>query len=319
MVAALREQPTLLPLLVRVLTGRTMAHDLQPVDSTVRFVKVAEFNPDLLFAREPQWAVIEVQNDIDPDKQRRWLLAAGVLLDQMGVLGDVIVLTAHRAVADWALTVAHVETPLGTRLALTPLVLHVGPEMLDRLLSVEHPELAVVATWAISHRHGPRAKVVVMRALEVTERLPAVLQETQRSAIMSLLSEQTLAWLQKMQMNPDKIPMSAAYLRFKAALQAEGERRGRREGLAQGERKGLAQGERKGLAQGERNALRMLLRTRGLSATAEERAMIEGCTDPKKLGQWIVRAVSAASVGEVLGTSRKPRAARPRTKQRTRR
>jgi hypothetical protein len=303
MVAALREQPTLLPLLVRALTGRTMAQDLQPVDSTVRFVKVAEFNPDLLFARERQWAVIEVQNDIDPDKQRRWLLAAGVLLDQTGVLGDVIVLTAHRAVADWALTVAHVETPLGTQLALTPLVLHVGPEMLDRLLSVEHPELAVVATWAISHRHGPRAKEVVMRALEVTERLPAVLQETQRSAIMSLLSEQTLAWLQKMQMNPDKIPMSAAYLRFKAALQAEAERRGRREGLAEG----------------ERNALRMLLRTRGLSATAEERAMIEGCTDPKKLRQWIVRAVSAGSVGEVLGTNRTPRTARPRTKQRTRR
>jgi hypothetical protein len=37
-----------------------------------------------------------------------------------------------------------------------------------------------------------------MRALEVTERLPAVLQETQRSAIMSLLSERTLAWLHKM-------------------------------------------------------------------------------------------------------------------------
>jgi hypothetical protein len=60
----------------------------------------------------------------------------------------------------------------------------------------------------------------------------------------------------------------------------------------------------------------MLLRTRGLSATAEQRAMIEGCTDPKKLGQWIVRAVSAGSVGEVLGTTRKPRTARPRTKQR---
>jgi hypothetical protein len=47
--------------------------------------------------------------------------------------------------------------------------------------------------------------------------------------------------------------------------------------------------------------------------------MIEGCTDPKQLGQWIVRAVSAGSVGEVLGTNRKPRTARPQTKQRARR
>ncbi|HEX7843988.1 MAG TPA: hypothetical protein VF469_41220, partial [Kofleriaceae bacterium] len=125
---------------------------------------------------------------------------------------------------------------------------------------------------------------------------------------MSLLSERTLAWLQEMQMNPDKIPLSAAYLRFRAALQAEGKREGlaegKRKGLAEGERKGLAEGERKGLAEGERKALLMFLGTRGLSATAEERAMIEGCTDPKKLGQWIVRAVSAGSVGEVLGTTR---------------
>ncbi|HEX7835946.1 MAG TPA: hypothetical protein VF469_00715 [Kofleriaceae bacterium] len=124
-------------------------------------------------------------------------------------------------------------------------------------------------------------------------------------------------------MNPDKIPMSAAALRFKAALQAEGERKGlaegERKGLAEGERKGLAEGERKGLAEGERKALRMLLRTRGLSATAEERAMIEGCTDRKKLEQWIVRAVSAGSVSEVPGNHRKPRTAKSRTRQRARR
>jgi hypothetical protein len=296
MVTALREQPTLLPILVHALTGRTMAPDLRPVDSTVRFVKVAEFNPDLLFARQAMWALIEVQNDIDPDKERRWLLAAGVLLDQTGVFGDVIVLTAHRAVAEWARTVAHVTTPLGTKLELTPVVLHVGPEMLDRLLSEDHPELAVVATWAVSHRHGPKAKEVVMRALEMTERLPAALQDAQRNAILSLLSERTLLWLEEMKMNPDKIPMSPAALRFKAALKAEGVAEGR--------------------AEGERKALRMLLRTRGLSATAEEQAMIEGCTDPKKLEQWIVRAVSAGSVGEVLGTIRRPRTAKPRSKQR---
>lgn len=73
--------------------------------------------------------------------------------------------------------------------------------------------------------------------------------------------------------------------------------------------------EDKGRIEGERKALQTLLRTRGLSATAEERAVIEGCTDSKKLEQWIVRAVSAESVGEVLGTNRKPRTARPRIKQ----
>ena len=65
-------------------------------------------------------------------------------------------------------------------LELTPVVLHVAPDTLDRLLSDEHPELAVVAAWAVSRRHGPTAKKVVMRALEVTEKLPAALQEAQR-------------------------------------------------------------------------------------------------------------------------------------------
>ncbi len=60
----------------------------------------------------------------------------------------------------------------------------------------------------------------------------------------------------------------------------------------------------------------MLLRTRGLSATVKQQAVIEQCADPKKLEQWIVRAVSADSVGEVLGMNRKPRTAGPRTRQR---
>ena len=308
MVAALREQPTLLPALVHALTGRTLTPGLAPVDSTVRFVKVAEFNPDLLFAREPRWALVEVQNDIDPDKQRRWLLAAGVLLDQMGVLGDVIVITAHRPVADWALTVAHVETPLGTKLELTPVVLHVAPETLDRLLSDEHPELAVVAAWAVSHRHGPTAKKVVMRALEVTEKLPAALQEAQRNAILSLLSERMLVWLEEMQMNPDKIPMSPAALRFKAHLKAEGLAEGRTEGRIEGRTEGRTEG----LAEGERKALLTLLGARGLPVSAEERAAIDGCKDPAKLDHWIVRAVSAGSAAEVLGTNGKPRAAKQR-------
>ena len=115
-------------------------------------------------------------------------------------------------------------------------------------------------------------------------------------------------------MGLEKIPMSDAYLRFRAALRAEG----MAEGLIQGVQAGLVVGEQTGRAEGMRKALLTLLRTRGLSATEGEQAMIEDYADPKQLEQWIVRAVSAGSVGELLGTNRKPRAARPRTKQRAR-
>lgn len=115
-------------------------------------------------------------------------------------------------------------------------------------------------------------------------------------------------------MGPGKIPMSDAALRFTASLRAEG----RAQGLIEGVQAGMVVGEQNGRAEGMRKALLRLLRTRGLSATDRERAMIAACTDPKKLEQWIARAVSARSVGEVLGTTRKPRAARSRTKQRAR-
>ena len=180
------------------------------------------------------------------------------------------------------------------------MVLHVSAEVLDRLLSEQHPELALVATWAVSHRHGPKAKKVVERAIELTERLPLPLQKTQRDAILNLLSERMLAWLKEKAMNP-KSRLSPAVLEFKAAIGGEKHAEGR--------------------AEGERKALLMLLGSRGLSATAEERATIEGCPDPAVLDRWFLRAVTAGSVAEVLATSEqaeaaakaaKPRAARPR-------
>src|SRR3974390_1350028 len=110
LVVMLREQPELLPALVQKLTGRTLPRGLSPVDSTVRFVKTAEVRPDLLLAGEQDWAIVEVQDKIDRDKQRRWLLAVGMLLDQRRTLGDVFVITPRRSVAAWARTAAHVRT-----------------------------------------------------------------------------------------------------------------------------------------------------------------------------------------------------------------
>ena len=106
-----------------------------------------------------------------------------------------------------------------------------------------------------------------------------------------------LAWLREKAMNP-KSRLSPAVLELKAAIG------------------GAYRAE--GLAEGERKALLMLLGSRGLSATAEERAHLEGCSDPAVLDRWFLRAVTAGSVAEVLGTNEKaqaavkPKAAKPR-------
>ena len=129
---------------------------------------------------------------------------------------------------------------------------------------------------------------MVERAIELTAKLPEALQDAQMKAILALLSARMLAWLQETQMNPDKIPMSPAALKFKAHIKAEGH------------------------ADGKREALLELLESRGLSATEGERALIQGCTDSATLGAWIVKAATARSVGEVLAARPQAGAAKRR-------
>jgi hypothetical protein len=311
LVATLREHPSVLRALVRALTGCSLPAGLEPVDSTARFVDTAEVRPDLILARDDKWTIVEVQDRPDPEKRRRWPLAASLLLDQRGTLGDVIVITSRHSVAEWAGTVAHLSTPLGTRLELTPVVLHLSRETTERLLTVTQPELALVAVWSVSHRHGRFARQVVEQAIEVTNRLPAALQEAQGNAILGLLGERMLAWLKETMMDPDKIPMSPAARKLKALISAEGRKEGRKEGLAEG------------LARGKREVLLDLLDSRGLPVTAAQRATIDGCVDPVTLGRWVVKAATAASVGEVLAIEPQRRkvpaskGAVPRTKRAT--
>src|SRR4051812_15672712 len=175
------------------------------MDATIRFVKPAELRLDLVLrSGKRRWIIVEIQRGIDPKKRRRWPLAASLLFDQTGTLGDVIVITARRAVARWAARVAHIRTPLGTVLQLKPVVLYLGARDGKALLDERHPELALFAAWAMQHRHGPKARAVVERALALADRLPRPLRGAQQRAILSVLSDRMLALLREASMNPDK-------------------------------------------------------------------------------------------------------------------
>jgi hypothetical protein len=315
LIVALREQPPLLGALVEKLTGRPLPRGLEPVDSAVRFVKTAEVRPDLVFRQKgKQWAIVELQGRYDPAKRRRWLLAASVLLDQTGVLGDVIVITARRDVARWALKVAHLRSRLGTKLALTPVVLHLGEDSAEALLDEERPELALFAAWAMQNRHGPKARALVERAMDVTSKLRPSLRTAQMRAIFSVLSEPMLAALRKASMNPDKIPETPVARKTRLFLEEQGRKRGRVEGEARGRAKGRAEGEAKGRAEGEvkgkRDAIIALLKVRGVALSAEDRTILRTCTDAAKLDRWIIRAATASSANEVFRSGPKPSASR---------
>ena len=101
---ALKEKPELLSELLFRVAGVRLAGPLAPADSAARFAVSLETYPDLVFTTpgpDPSWILVELQNRKDERKARTWHLATSVLL-QRHRMGDLVVITASRAVARWA-------------------------------------------------------------------------------------------------------------------------------------------------------------------------------------------------------------------------
>src|SRR5688572_14553098 len=96
LVVQLRERPELLSTLLEALGLPPLPEALTVSDSALRLVDPIELRPDLILARgsDGPWVLVEVQLDPDPVKQRKWPLAAAMLLDARGVMGDIVVLTS---------------------------------------------------------------------------------------------------------------------------------------------------------------------------------------------------------------------------------
>jgi len=325
---ALKENPGLLAELLRRVAGVTLDGPLVVGDSAVKFAVSLERYPDLLFTTpvpgarpgagrsggaaapgepSPSWIIVEVQNRKDERKSKSWHLATSVLLQTNG-MGDVVVITASRSVARWAMQVAQHRGALGTAKGLTPVVLHLSRGETARLLDPAVPQLALFAVWARGRGAGSVAKEVVRRALEVTAALPGELQEAQTRAILAMLSERLLGFLKEMSMDVNQIKETKASRAFRMFF----ENRGREEGLAAGEARGLAEGEARGLAEGKRSGLLSVLVARGLTPDEGERKQIASLKNLEVLDLCIQTAVTAATVAEALAPARKRAPARAR-------
>jgi len=302
---AIRDNPELFAEILRRVVGTDMPGPIEVVDSNVRFAASLETRPDLVL-RTPnatsKWTIIELQNRKDESKCRSWPLAVSVLLQRDG-MGDVVVITASRSVATWAKGAAHHRGERGTSLGLTPVILLLSKDHVSALLDPTRPELAIFAVWAGCRGHGPVARDVAKRALELTEALPAPLREGQARAILAMLSQQLLASLKEMAMDVDKVPETKASRAFRVFFEKRGE----------------ARGEAQGEANGRRESLLRVLAARGLSPTKEARASITALTDVAVLDRCIEAAVTAPSVAAVLAsaeTSHRRRATPARTAKR---
>jgi len=286
-VSKLRAHPALLSKLVRKVFHAALDPQLKPIDATLRFANPQEVRPDLVFlSRRPRWLIVELQNSTDPAKRRRWLLAASMLFNDHGEMGDVLVITASRHVARWAARVATAQGALGTGLELRPKVLLLAGRTLQALLDPRHPELSFFAAWAMQHRHGPQARVIVRRAIKLTGKLRRSLRHKQMRAILNVLNRRMVTFAHEVLMDPDETKESPWFRKFRLELEAKGE------------------------ARGKQQALLVLLSTRALPVSSSQRKQIAACTDPDVLDTWVRRATSADSVAEVLApVARSPRRA----------
>ncbi|HEU4535915.1 MAG TPA: hypothetical protein VFS00_17445 [Polyangiaceae bacterium] len=295
LILALREQPSLLATLLERLTGRPAPGPLTVADSALRFADVKEVRPDLVLeAPGLPWAALEVQHEVDATKQRRWPLAASVLLDEHGAMGELLVLTHRRRVARWAAEQIVWQGPRGTRLALYPLVLWVDLDAAEGLLREGEPALALVAAWALQGKGGPRSKALPVRAVERTAALPEPVRTRQGRAIMQLFGKPLRDHLHAMLLKDlEKVPQSKSFKKFLRAIEGPAEARGKAKGEAKGKAEGKAEGKVEGRAEGEARALLKYLEQRGVALTAERRQRIEGCTDLAQLDRWLERAFAA--------------------------
>ncbi len=284
MVVLLREHPEWLRALVEVIAKRELPETLTPVDSAVRVVDPAEVRLDLVFATADgkSWVFVEVQLDEDKAKARKWPLAVAALWNERGVPGDLLVITADRAVAAWARTVGRMTGPLGTGLAVQPVVVQLTGDVANMLLDPERPELAFFAAWTVHDRYGPEAQAIVERATDLIETIPdEALRRTLIRRILGMLHEKLLKLIREVSiMDSQKIPVSPALQRlgeeFQAMYGAELE------------------------ARGEAKMLLKILAARKLPVDDATRARILACADAATLERWAEAALTATSIDAVF-------------------
>ena len=256
-------------------------------------IDAVEVRGDLLFVtgdRGP-WFLVEVQLDKDDAKARRWPLMTALLLDERGTMGDLVVITAQRHVAQWAASVADASGPMGTRLILTPIVILLDGKEAERFLDPEQPELCFLAAWTMHDRRGVEAQRVIDRCFALVDTIAdRDLQKSLVRAIYNVLSDTLAERYKELVMGLQSMPESPAFKALREELEARGRAEGKAEGKAEGE------------IRGKSAALIAVLEARMITIDEGGRARIESTRDSAQLDRWLRRAVTAASITELFAS-----------------
>ncbi len=232
--------------------------------------------------------IAEIQLRQDADKRYSMPFYAMSARSRYRCPAIVVVIAIDEAVAAWA----RQPVQLDPYNAWRPLV--IGPSQVPRVTDVAEararPYLAVLS--ARMHAKGHQGLAIARAALEVLPTLPDDRDVVYLDVIWSALDAAARLALEAEVNFANYVPTNPFYYQALEKGLAQGREEGREEGLE----KGLEAGR----GEGERDALRVILRTRGLTPTAHHEARIGACNDVAILREWVARAVTVASVDDVL-------------------
>ena len=274
----LRECPDLVAHLMRELFGVAVPayREVHVVDADFTQLLPTSFHADLVLRFDSDapvmGVVVERQGRADDQKRYSWPLYAAALHAKLACQICLVVIAETDAVAAWA---ARPIDSLQIGSSFVPLV--VGPSTVPRITSVvraaQAPELAVFSALVHGNRRG--GLDVVLPALAAVEALADDYARLYFDMIVGALTDARRRGLEVRMRTRDYEYQTDFARRY----------------VAQGEAKGRAE------------ALLAVLAARGLDPSQQQESTIRRCTDVQMLDRWIVRAVTADSVGDVLDSS----------------
>lgn len=278
-----RRHPELAPALLAHAFATPLPSDCDAVvvDAALGQLVPTEFRADLVielraYDGTPRFAIVlEVQRAIDPDKKYSWALYCAAIRARLRCPACVVVVAPDEGVAMWASQ--PIDMGLG-RGIVSPIVL--GPKDVPLLETVEaakaNPYLAMLSVIV----HGdvdavlPGAKGAVL-ALDTMD---ADSRADYFYVILSSLREPLRELLRRWMMGKDET-QEEYIARFRPLL-------------------GKIADDLE--ARSEARSILRVLAARGLAVTAEQRALIERCTDLAVMDRWLERAATARSIDEVF-------------------
>jgi hypothetical protein len=282
-VTLFRNRPTLAPELLRdVLRCPVPEFDRVSVgDASLTEVVPTEYRADLVLLLqsespgEPRAAiVVEAQLGRDADKRWSWPVYLAGLRARLRCEVALLVVTADASVAAWASTPIPTGHPGWT---LTPLVLGPAavPVIRDDTVASRSPELAVLSV--MTHGHDPDAVAIAQAALVAVRQLEDERAKLYADLVLLSVGEAARAILEAL--------MASGTYEYQSDFA----------------RRYVAQGEAQGEAKGRAHALLTVLAARGIEVTDAVRTRITACTDLEALDRWLASAVTAQSIGDIVG------------------